>query len=223
VGRSNATAERTKRRRPPSRTASNETAGAIARRLKAQRTRLGLTLREVAERSGLSTPFISQAERGHTVPSLVSLNHLARALEVSVDYFIDVPTAAEIVRRRSEPVFIQTGSPVTYRRLSASLPAQQMDALLMTLPPGVDPTPARREGEGFYYILSGRVRFTVGGETFVVGKGDSVHFDQRSPYNTVVVGRQPAVMLWVGTPPLFASGRDGALGGSTLNGSPPAN
>src|SRR5512140_2631026 len=75
-------------RRPRPRNSGDETAAAIARRLKAQRARLGLTLREVAGRSGLSVPFISQAERGHTIPSLVSLQNLARALNVTVEYFI---------------------------------------------------------------------------------------------------------------------------------------
>lgn len=53
--------------------------------LKHRRKELGLTLKSLADESGLSAPFLSQAERNQTVPSMVSLIKLAAALKVDLN------------------------------------------------------------------------------------------------------------------------------------------
>src|SRR5438067_1209804 len=85
---------------------------AIGGKIKSRRKELGLTLAGLAEASGLSAPFISQAERNQTVPSLVSLTALARALRVELGYFMEVPKDKDIVRRSSDPEVINLDSPV---------------------------------------------------------------------------------------------------------------
>ena len=45
----------------------------IASAVRARRRRLGLTLQELADQSGLSAPFLSQVERSQTTPSITSL------------------------------------------------------------------------------------------------------------------------------------------------------
>jgi transcriptional regulator with XRE-family HTH domain len=171
--------------------------------INARRRQLGLTLRQLAAKADLSAPFISQAERGLTTPSIISLIHLADALGVDIHYFIDVPKGRRMVRRADDPEYINTGSPIRYIRLSGGLDDQKMEALIVTVPPKLELPTVRREGEGFYYILNGTVRFEIGDDTFVLKTGDSAHFDQRLRYTMVNEGDSDAVSLWVGTPPLF--------------------
>lgn len=54
----------------------------IGQRLRARRVALGLTLAEVAEKSGLSLPYVSNLERGRGNPTVEALDALARALNV---------------------------------------------------------------------------------------------------------------------------------------------
>ena len=54
----------------------------LSKRLRARRNELGLTLAQVADRSGLSLPYISNLERGRGNPTLDALTKLAQALEV---------------------------------------------------------------------------------------------------------------------------------------------
>ena len=54
----------------------------IGQRLRARRVALGLTLAEVAEKSGLSLPYVSNLERGRGNPTIDALEALARALGV---------------------------------------------------------------------------------------------------------------------------------------------
>jgi transcriptional regulator with XRE-family HTH domain len=171
--------------------------------LRARRHQLGLSLQQVADKSGLSTAFISQAERGQATPSIISLMNLSRALGVDISYFIAVPKGNSIVRRATAPEHIATDSPATYIRLSGSLPQPQLEALLITVPAGLAAPPVQREGEGFYYIVEGALDVAVGDEQFVLGPGDSIHFDQRHRYAMSNTGENPVRFLWVGTPVLF--------------------
>ncbi|MDR3509705.1 MAG: cupin domain-containing protein [Caulobacteraceae bacterium] len=175
----------------------------IGAALKARRKRMDLTLTELAEKSGLSAPFISQVERGQAAPSIVSLMGLAEALGVDINYFVSVPKPNQIVRRGDEPEYIDVGLPARYTRLSGKHEERKLEALLIEVPPGATSPTASREGEGFWYVLDGEIEVTLGKETFSLRSGDSAHFDQRHPYSMRNTGTVDTRMLWVGTPALF--------------------
>jgi len=175
----------------------------IAAAIRARRRRLGLTLNQLAERSGLSSPFLSQVERNQATPSITSLMAIARALDVDIHYFINPPPYSEVVRRAANPEFLEISSPSRYVRLTGGHAERRMEALLMTIPPGTVAPATARDGEGFYYVLGGRLTVTLGKETFVLGPGDSAHFDQRHPFQMANAGKRVLRILWVGTPTIF--------------------
>ena len=49
----------------------------LGKRMRARRAELGLTLAQVADRSGISLPYISNLERGRGNPTLEALTKLA--------------------------------------------------------------------------------------------------------------------------------------------------
>ena len=53
-------------------------------RIRSRRAELGLTLAQVAEMSGLSAPYVSSLERGHSNPTVSALDAVAGALGQSV-------------------------------------------------------------------------------------------------------------------------------------------
>lgn len=173
----------------------------IGAAIRDRRKRMGLTLQQVAQRSGLSAPFLSQVERNLASPSLLSLEALARALEVELDYFTRVPTPRQVICRASEGEPIELGSSVVYERLSGRHSERKMEALRLTVPAGLTAPTMRREGEGFWYVLSGRLQVKMGRRSFVLGPGDSAHFDQRHPYDMHAL--EEVRMIWVGTPAIF--------------------
>jgi transcriptional regulator with XRE-family HTH domain len=175
----------------------------IASALRARRKRMGLTLQELADKSGLSAPFLSQVERDHTTPSITSLIAIAQALEVDIHYFISPPPPSQVVRRASDPELLDMGNEIRYERLTGKHGERQMEALLMTIPPRTSTPVTTRGGEGFYYVLDGKLSVTLGRETFILGNGDSVHFDQRHPYKMANVSKKMLRILWVGTPAIF--------------------
>jgi len=81
----------------------------IGERLRALREQKGLSLGDIEKRSGFKRPYISRVEHGHTVPSIDSLERMARALE----------------RQQAETVWGRTGKGARvlskFRRLFPSL------------------------------------------------------------------------------------------------------
>ncbi len=181
----------------------------IGQSIKARRKALGLTLEEVAKRSGLSPAFISQAERGKASPSIVSLLSLAKALDVTLEYFMEIPRGRQLVRKAGEPEYIDLDSPVKYVRLSAGLRNQKLEVILLEIPPKADneravfPKVCRESGEAVYYMLDGQLTFQLDDEVFVLEAGDSVHFNTGTQYWMSNDGDKMARILWVGTPVLF--------------------
>jgi transcriptional regulator with XRE-family HTH domain len=67
----------------------------IGQRIRARRVELGWTLAEVAEKSGLSLPYVSNLERGRGNPTLEALTALANALEVPLARLVGDQTTVE--------------------------------------------------------------------------------------------------------------------------------
>ncbi|WOK37529.1 helix-turn-helix domain-containing protein [Sphingomonas sp. C3-2] len=175
----------------------------LGERIRARRKELGLTLRELSETSGLSAPFISQAERDLTTPSLISLLALAKALDVDLSYFMTIPEDTQIVHRAANPKVIAVDSPVVYHDLSSQLENRRLDVMHIRIPPGHVFPVGRRNGEAVYYLLEGELHVTVGQTKAVLKPGDSMHFDSRLPHCARNVSDQAALLLFVGSPSEF--------------------
>lgn len=177
--------------------------------LRAKRKEMGFTLQELADRSELSAAFLSQAERGKATPSIVSLINIAAALETDVNYFLTPPEPMSLVRRADDPRFIDIDSPVIYKRLDTQIRNQQMNALLMEIPPGTAlPEVHREEGEDFFYVVDGEVEYGIGDEVFLLRQGDSAHHNTQIDHKVINNSNEMARLLWVGTPVLFPSSLD---------------
>src|SRR5687768_16188179 len=61
---------------------------AVGRRVKALREAMDLSLRELAERSGVSAPMLSQVERGETSPTLQTAARIAAGLELRLSQLL---------------------------------------------------------------------------------------------------------------------------------------
>ena len=188
---------------------SNPVKRSIGSLLKARRLKLGLTLKELADRAELSAAFLSQAERGKATPSIVSLINIAKALDTDIHYFITPPAPTSLVRRADKPQYIDIDSPVIYKRLDAEIRNQRMNALIMEIPPGTAlPVVHREEGEDFFYVLEGEVEQSIGDKVFTLRQGDSAHHNTQVDHDVVNKSDEIAKLLWVGTPVLFPSSLD---------------
>ena len=89
----------------------------LGHRLRTRRQELGLSLRELAERVGLTASFLSQIERDLASPSIESLRKISDALEVPIFHFLIEPEVRSPVVRRGRAGKAQTAG------LQSDLPA----------------------------------------------------------------------------------------------------
>ena len=160
-------------------------------RVKALREAMDLSLRDLADRSGVSAPMLSQVERGETSPTLQVASKIAAGLELRLSQLLrlDEDGAVTVVRageRRKGPAGVRGHS---YEILTPPLPGQRAELSEHRLEPGAstggpgDPPMHEPGSRETALICGGSVTFACDGERFELGAGDAVTFDADLPHH----------------------------------------
>ena len=171
--------------------------GPAVRRLRRER---GLTLEELAGRVGTSTAHLSRLESGGRQPSLEGLLHIAAALGVEVGELLaapEEPGPGTVVRGATSPVY--EGEGFRFQPLIPEAGPEGLAAVKIVFP--ADRTQEgyhEHEGEEWIYVLSGRLRLTLGRESTVLEPGDAAYFNGLLPHRWDVLGEEDVEMLMVG-------------------------
>lgn len=174
--------------------------------IRARRRQQQMTLMALGEAAELSVGYLSQVERDQATPSLGTLAQIARALGVSIDYFVAAPAAhTALSRQEGRNRFSLDGSSIIYERLGTDFPGSQLSSFLMTVPPGYRSETVAHEGEELLFVLEGEITQRLDGEDMVMREGDSLHFRGNRPHSWSNHTDQPARLLWTGTLALFRS------------------
>lgn len=176
---------------------------------------MGLTLAEVAERSGLSSPFISQLERGHTRPSMRSLQQLAVALETTAtDLFDDGRDDAPEERRvdhfraAERRGFTQSEGEPDVRVLPITRGASQFQAFDWIDGPRNWEGPFVHRNDEVMYVLEGAIEAELDGETYIVETGDSITYSGGVQHRWRATTARSRVLVIVASEHLRRSGPD---------------
>ncbi|WP_277596218.1 cupin domain-containing protein [Pseudomonas chlororaphis] len=180
------------------------TADRIGERLRRYRRAAKKTLRQIASESGLTASFLSQAERNLTGVSISSLVNIAKSLNVPLNALFDQPTQAQPDSHDGKRVrYTIEGQPLSYERLSSSFPGNLINAVKMNIPVGYQSELISHDGAEFSYVLAGQIVYTIEGQQYPLGVGDSVHFDSTKPHYLANAGNDPAEVLTATTMGLF--------------------
>jgi transcriptional regulator with XRE-family HTH domain len=189
----------------------------VPRRLRAERERRGITLRELARRLDVSPSAISQIETGRARPSVATLWAIVTELGMSLDDLFaheadggprPAPTAAPpdpapqplpvVTEDTREALQLATG--VRWERMTAETDPD-VDFIWVVYDVGGCSSPEdsfiRHAGREYGLVLSGRLEVTVGFETSVLGPGDSISFDSTTPHRLRNAGDEPVTGVWV--------------------------
>ena len=180
-------------------------ASTVGPRVRALRDSMGLSLRELAVRSGVSAPMLSQVERGETSPTLHVAARIAHGLELRLSQLLrlDEDGAVTVVRARDRRPQGNARRGHRYELLSAPLPGQRAELSRHTLAPGAatggpeDPPlhePGSRETA---LVEQGRVVLVCDGQRHELGLGDCVTFDADLPHHFENPGPAEARLLAV--------------------------
>jgi XRE family transcriptional regulator, regulator of sulfur utilization len=177
----------------------------IGPRVKALREAMDLSLRDLAERSGVSAPMLSQVERGETSPTLHVASRIAAGLELKLSQLLRLDESGVVTivhpaeRRRG-------GSPEqghAFEILTAPLPGQRAELSRHTLAAGArtggagDPPMHEPGSREIALVEHGAVVLDIDGERHELGAGDCVTFDADLPHHFENPGPGEAALLAV--------------------------
>jgi XRE family transcriptional regulator, regulator of sulfur utilization len=166
-----------------------ETLGAIGPRVRSLREAMDLSLRELAERSGVSAPMLSQVERGETSPTLTVAAKIAAGLELTLSQLLrlDESAHAVVTREGGRRRYARDGH--EYEELTPPLPGQRADVSLHTLKPGSstggpgDPPIHEPGSRETVVVLEGELTLVLDEASHELRTGDSVTFDADLPHH----------------------------------------
>jgi transcriptional regulator with XRE-family HTH domain len=185
----------------------------VGNRLRQERERRGMSLRELARRVGVSPSLVSQIELDRVNPSVSTLYALVTELGMTMsDVFGDSPQpATRVVRDRRDddegPVthpgtrrVINLASGVRWERLTPHSDPE-MEFLHVAYPVGAESCPpdalVTHGGREYGYVTSGTLGVRVGFDEYELAPGSSIAFDSSSPHRLWTIGDEPVHAVWV--------------------------
>jgi transcriptional regulator with XRE-family HTH domain len=174
-------------------------------RVRALREAMDLSLRDLAERSGVSAPMLSQVERGETSPTLQIATRIAHGLELRLSQLLrlDEGGAVTIVRRDERRVGPAGATGHAYEILTPPLPGQRAELSRHSLAPGAvtggpGDAPMHEPGSRETALVqAGAVVLHCDGARHELSTGDCVTFDADLPHHFENPGEREAVLLAV--------------------------
>lgn len=164
---------------------------------------MGFSLRDLAERSGVSAPMLSQVERGETSPTLAVAEKIAAGLELTLSQLLRLDEGEHVAVSRAEERRSYERGGHRFEELTPPLPGQRADVSLHTLKAGAttggpDDPPMHEPGSReTAVVLEGGLALFVEGVRHDLASGDSVTFDADLPHHFENEGEEPTRFLAV--------------------------
>jgi XRE family transcriptional regulator, regulator of sulfur utilization len=176
---------------------------AVGARIRVLREAMGLSLRDLAERSGVSAPMLSQVERGETSPTLVVAEKIAVGLDLTLSQLLRLDEGEHVWVSRAERRRRSSRGGHQVEELTPPLPGQRADVSLHSLKPGAatggrqDPPMHEPGSRETAVVLGGTLALVVDGHRHELREGDAVTFDADLPHHFENEGEEPAGFLAV--------------------------
>ena len=165
----------------------------VGQRLKLARFRRDMTLKEVAQRSGMSATHISEIERGKTSPTIGALQKIANALDERPAHFVEEHEIADVcLIRRGDRIKDYScdgsGGATATERVCGGAPWSSVHIARKLAEPGESISRPPMTGELVVVCVEGMVRVTIGDESHVLRDGDTIQFPLDSGYLAETLG-----------------------------------
>jgi transcriptional regulator with XRE-family HTH domain len=182
----------------------------VGSRIRREREALGISLRELARRVGVSPSLVSQIELDRVNPSVSTLYALVTELGMTMsEVFGDAGTGERVVRQRAGDGLVESAesrrvvnlaSGVRWERLTP-YSDPDVEFLYVVYPVGGESCAAdalmTHGGREYGYVSSGMLGVQVGFEEYELGPGGSIAFDSSSPHRLWTIGQEPVHAIWV--------------------------
>ncbi|MCW3462051.1 helix-turn-helix domain-containing protein [Chitinophaga nivalis] len=178
----------------------------ISNKIKEKRKSKGITIQELADKADVSKGLISQIENNRTVPSLLVLINIIKALNLDMNEFfneIDQQTqgAKVIIKQKAayQEFEKEPAKGFVYKRvLTKNVKNFPVDIVLLELKKGARRAHSvKTDAYEYKYIIKGKVEYQIDNEKYVLEEGDSLFFDGRLGHKPANIGEENAQILVV--------------------------
>ncbi len=177
----------------------------VGARVRALREAMDLSLRGLADRSGVSAQMLSQVERGETSPTLAVASRIAAGLELNLSQLLrlDEGDGVAVVRAGERLTGGARRAGHGYEVVTPPLPGQRAEVAVHALSAGAatggpgDPPLHEAGSRETALVLDGRLRLVCDGMPYDLGEGDAVTFDADLPHHFENPGDDEARFLAV--------------------------
>lgn len=183
---------------------STPTTPPFGQRVRQRRKELGLSLKDLAGRTGLTASFLSLVERNQNNPSLQSLHRLAEALEVPLFYFSQRNGDNPVVRHDNRVQITFPPGNLTCELLVPNL-RNRLEVFLGRVQPSagnIARTPTS-DSEECLFVMEGRMQVQLADQVYELDKGDSIYFHGINVREIRAIGKREAVYISIITPPIL--------------------
>jgi transcriptional regulator with XRE-family HTH domain len=175
----------------------------LGKRIQQYRINKGLTLQELAEKTGYTKGYLSKIEKAEKAPPVSTLINLAKALNISIsEIFGEVEESSPIclVKKWERRIIARDGSVFgyAYQTLAHKFRNKHMEPYFLTLPlVPKENVLFQHKGEEILFVLEGTMKFFHGEKEFIVEEGDCIYFDGSIPHFGVCQGNKEVKCLMV--------------------------
>ncbi len=185
--------------------ATTEIISGIGKRIRAIRIKLGMSLQDIAQKTGFTKSYLSQIENAKREPPISTLSKIAYVLNVDFSYLIsgekaDLATPDLIIVRKGQGKAgpgPHAGSGYFYESLAWQKRDRLMDGYLVTIGNEFPPQAYTHEGQELAYVIEGTQEFVYDGKTHIINEGDCFVFNSNRPHNSRTLGHKPGKILVV--------------------------
>lgn len=179
----------------------------IGKKIKEFRKSQGLTIKEVAKASEISSSMLSQIERGLANPSITSLKIIAKVLDVPVfTFFINEQPVDDLVVRKSERKVMSFPSDnnFSYELLTPDLKGN-IEFSLMTLNTGSQSSTEAfaHNGEEVALVITGKVDLFLNEKKIILDSGDSIRIPSQTKHRWLNNYNETCKVVFAINPPSF--------------------
>ena len=175
----------------------------ISNRIKERRREKNITVQELAARANVSKGLISQIENSRTIPSLMVLIDIIKALEIDLnEFFKDIRSKSDhlpvLIKRKNEYEHFEKEHAVGFhyqRIFTQSITHSTIDIVILELEPGATRPMVETEAFEYKYMLQGEVEYQFNDDKVTLHQGDSMLFDGRISHTPKNLGKTTASML----------------------------
>ncbi len=183
---------------------------AIVEKIKQIRLNKKITLKALANETGLTEGYLSRIENSENAPPIATLIRIAQGLGIDISYLLlpennDNSKIPKLIidregsdKEQAYPHGTQkkTDFGFRYEARAVKKRGKNMEPYVIISNDQLGES-FQHDGEEFGYVLEGEVEFFYGSEKYILKKGDSVYFDATIPHYGRSVGNAEAKVLTV--------------------------